>query len=103
MNVLLYYKIEVRLHLILPAGLEKLEFTIDADTQMLKGKNASGVLVKALEEILLKGFKLSELSLSRFKLRCSENIRNEDLEEFGVIIIIIYNNFAYLSCSQLFL
>jgi len=42
--------------------------------------------MKALDEILLKGFQLSELSLSYFALRCGENIENIHVSEgFGVI------------------
>jgi len=58
----------------------------DAQSKMLQGKNASSV-IKALDEILLKGFQLPELSLSYFILRCGENIENIHVSEgFGVII-----------------
>jgi len=71
-----------------PAGLKNLEFTFDADTQMLHGKNASGVF-KALNQVLLKGFRVSELVLLWFKLSCGENIQNMDLKEFGVKMTIL--------------
>jgi len=71
------------------AGLKTLELTFDPHTQILKGKNASVVLRKALDQVLLKGFKLPELSLYSFELLCGENMKNEDLEGIGVTGIII--------------
>jgi len=52
---------------------------------MLQRKNASSVII-ALDEVLLKGLQLSELSLSYLKLHCGENIENNIVSEgFGVI------------------
>jgi len=70
--------------------------TFDADSQLLEGGFFSRVFKKALDQVLLKGFKLPELSLSRFTFRCSENIKNKDDKEFiGVTIIITINNTNY--------
>jgi len=52
-----------------------LEFTFDVECQLLEVENVSGVFEKSLVQVLLKGFKLHELSLSRFTYRCSENIK----------------------------
>jgi len=71
-----------------------LQFTFDANTQLLEGKNASGLLKRALDQILLKGFKLPELSLSRFTFRCSENMKKKDAKEFiGVTMTIAKNDY----------
>jgi len=67
------------------AGLKDLTFKFDAESKLLQGKNASSVL-QALDEVLLKGFQLPELSLSWLALRCGENIKNIHISEgFGVI------------------
>jgi len=64
--------------------LKKLELVFDADPGMLRGKNTSGVL-RALDQVLLKGFQITELSLSHFKLICGKNIENINISEgFGV-------------------
>jgi len=86
-----------------PAGLKNLLLNFDADIQFLKGKNASGVF-KALDEVLLKGLKFPELSWSSFTMRCSENIKNTNLQQFGVrraMLYIIHINICHAGNSFL--
>jgi len=63
----------------------------DADAQLLEGKNASGVF-KVLDEVLLTGFKLSELSLNWLGLHGGKNIEKVRGTEGFVVRPMIHNN-----------
>jgi len=77
--------------------------TFDADPGILQGKAkaSGGLLNQALDQVLLKGFKLSELSLSRFTLICGDNIKIMNVSDgFGVkrkILLLFFHarNSAY--------
>jgi len=69
--------------------------TFDADSQLLQGKNASG-LFKVLDEVLLKGFKLPERQLYNLELHGGKNIEKVSGTEGFVVRPVCNNNVCYI-------
>jgi len=83
----------VRFKFILPLGLEALLLTFETDTQLLKGKNASGVF-KVLQAVLLDGFQLPGLRLYNLELHGGKNMKEVSGMEGFVVRRMIGNVYS---------